>query len=168
MPTNRQNIRGTGRPVGRQARRARRGNLQPTRAAPPPPTRNPPPPPSDTPSSPQPDFPLPPLRITPMGLAREIQEDVDRIWSSLCQRASFITSLMQASDSELATVSRHFQAYIFEFHIYLRACSDLKVAEERERNFYQWWSTLSPTEQQERLYLAQDMAPRRWPAKAWL
>ncbi|EMD88451.1 hypothetical protein COCC4DRAFT_44105 [Bipolaris maydis ATCC 48331] len=165
MPTNRQNIRGTGRPVGRQARR---GNLQPTRAAPPPPTRNPPPPPSDTPSSPQPDFPLPPLRITPMGLAREIQEDVDRIWSSLCQRASFITSLMQASDSELATVSRHFQAYIFEFHIYLRACSDLKVAEERERNFYQWWSTLSPTEQQERLYLAQDMAPRRWPAKAWL
>lgn len=42
MPTNHRNLPGTGRPVGRQARRARRGNLQPSRAAPPPPTRDPP------------------------------------------------------------------------------------------------------------------------------
>ncbi|EMD64087.1 hypothetical protein GGP41_006544 [Bipolaris sorokiniana] len=168
MPMNRPNIRGIGRPVGRQARRTRRGNLQPSWTALPPSTRVPPPPPSDPPSSSRTDSPPPPLRIIPMGLARELQEDIDRIWSSLSQRALLITSLMRAGNSDFATVNRHIQAYIFEFHIYLRASSDVKVAEELERNFYQWWSTLSPAEQQERLSLAQDMAPRRWPAKAWL
>ncbi|EUC31688.1 hypothetical protein COCCADRAFT_100642 [Bipolaris zeicola 26-R-13] len=166
MPTNHRNLPGTGRPVGRQARRARRGNLQPSRAAPSPSTRDPPHPPSDTPSSPRPDSPPPPLRIITIGLARELREDVDRILSSLTQRAAFITFLMEDTSSDYDTVSRHVQAYMFEFHILLRAQRDMEVAEERERNFYQWWSTLSPAEQQERLSLAQDMAPRRWPAKA--
>ncbi|EUC45143.1 hypothetical protein COCMIDRAFT_5634 [Bipolaris oryzae ATCC 44560] len=162
MPTNHSNIRGTGRPVGR------RGNLQPSRAAPPPLTRNPPPPPSGTPSSPRPDSPPPPFRIIPMGLARELREDADRIFASLAERARIITSLMEDGTSDLAIVQRHMDAYHYEFHVYLRAHVDMEAARERERNFYQWWSTLSPAEQQERLSLAQDMAPRRWPAKAWL
>lgn len=51
---------------------------------------------------------------------------------------------MEDTSSDYDTVSRHVQAYMFEFHILLRAQRDMEVAEERERKFYQWWSTLSP------------------------
>ncbi|EOA86600.1 hypothetical protein ACJQWK_08937 [Exserohilum turcicum] len=101
-------------------------------------------------------------------LARDLEEEYRVTAQKFKESTALLAELRRYPQWNPVPLRRRSAARAMQLYDLIKIATALEIAEARERRFYEWWRTLSTAEQQARLSFAQDVAPRRWPDKAWL